>query len=158
MGISGLDVHTLAPSDAQADICAAKVVARADGTTKNVAVVCLGVNDWINGYYTLATFTADYTRLIARLRLADPDIGLCIVTPLITASNDTAVNPTQGNTMAQYRSAIATIMGAYGDKVIVNGLAIMTNADQADNVHPNDAGMPKYAAAVKAALLATWGA
>jgi lysophospholipase L1-like esterase len=156
MSISGYGVNAIGNAQSNADLSAAHVLEHCDGVSKNVLIITMGVNDWGNGL-SLAAFTNVYTMMIDRYRVAMPSQGLCIVTPLIGPSNDSTVNGA-GVSLAQCRSAITTILSGYSDKIVVDGLAIMTNADQVDGVHPNEAGMIKFQLAVKAALLATWGA
>ncbi len=113
------------------------------GLGGDIFSVLLGVNDAIGGK-TAAQFQADYTSLIANIRLLQPDVPIYAITPLFTTA------PYGGDALIpQYRTAISNLVQNGNDPNLhlIDGLSLIPGIDGSnyttwmpDGIHPNDAG------------------
>jgi lysophospholipase L1-like esterase len=114
-------------------------------------VILLGVNDW-SFSNSLATFQTNYTNLLNTLA-ASPEGApkIICVTPIWNIGEGQP--NANGNTLADFRTAITNVCTAAGYPVI-NGLPLVPNnaANFVDGTHPNDVGYSHYAPNLAAAL------
>lgn len=143
-------------NQATCDALMLRIRDRCDATVKNVVGVHLGVNDF-NGGLTTATFAARVQTVLGTLRAALPGVGIVAFSPLITSNNDTQLNPA-GASLPSFRAVIQAQAATMADTIYIDGLPVMTNADEVDGTHPNNAGMAKYEPAVRVPVFAQWGA
>jgi lysophospholipase L1-like esterase len=111
--------------------------------------LAIGTNDW--GFnQSLAGFQAAYLSLLTQLRTLNPSANIYAQSPIVRLNE--SVPNAGGNTLGNFRTAIATAAAAVSNVTYVDGLPFMTLADTTDGTHPNDTGFVKYKTAVKAAI------
>jgi hypothetical protein len=103
-----------------------------------------------------STFQTDLSNYVTQLRAGCPNVKIIFETPL-TRVNETVAQPVHGSTMADFRTAIATVQGSTSNSVLLDGPSELTNPidfDQSDTsgvpTHPNNHGQITRAAAYAA--------
>jgi lysophospholipase L1-like esterase len=122
-------------ADVAADTSALAAQLAAAGVTR--LVVALGTNDYgLNGQ-TAASFQTQLAALADAFRAAVPTGTVVGLTPL-TRATETANS--LGSTLADYRSAYATVDGSRSWMTLISGPSLLTTMDMADGLHPTTYG------------------
>ena len=128
----------------------ATLVATLAGYAPSIIWLAIGTNDYGLNKWTAANFGTAYAALLDDLNAALPGVAIYCQTPLVRT---TETANTLGDTLIQYRAAIATAVSTRtAFATLVDGTAILTTGDLADGVHPTTAGHALYATYVQGVL------
>lgn len=117
----------------------AAFVASLAGVVTGDIVLCIGTNDYGLIGISAATFGVMYADLLDRLHAAFPNARIYCVSPLVRTSE--AAN-SSGSTLGDFRTQISTAVSTRTSFCTYkDGSTIITTAELADVVHPNNAGM-----------------
>ena len=112
--------------------------------------LAIGTNDYGLNKWTAANFQTAYASLLDDLHTALPSAVIYAQTPL-TRTNETANG--LGNTLGDYRTAIANASAGKGWVTVVDGPSLMASGGlSVDGIHPSTAGHSSYFSAVKTVL------
>lgn len=111
--------------------------ARLAGWAPTRVVLFIGTNDYTLAHWSAAEFGAAYGATLDAIRAVLPLVPIDCLSP-IPRTSETA--NAFGDTTGAYRSAIATACAARAWASYHDGMTIVSPANLADGVHPNDAG------------------
>jgi lysophospholipase L1-like esterase len=132
------------------------IVARLDGTSRNVVLWELGTVDWGPGYESSkATYKSQVTTVLDRIHTVRPDAEVIALTAVPRSGEAT---PNAGGAILQdFRDALNEIAATRGSwMTVIDGpslVSIGTGID-ADGIHLNNVGSDALAAGIETALLA----
>ena len=118
-------------------------VARLVGYSPTFIWLAIGTNDYGLAKWSATDFGTAYAAVLDALHGVDPGIKIICQTPILR-STETANG--FGNTLGDYRTAIATACSARPWATLVDGTQILTTGDLDDGTHPTTTGHAKYAA------------
>ncbi len=120
-------------------------VSRLVSYTPSTIYLAIGTNDWGDSW-NVNSFGTAYGNLLDGLHSALPAARVICQTPLVRGSEITGPLNSNGNTLADYRSQIATVCNARSSyAALVDGTTLLTLSDVSNDVHPTDSGFVKYA-------------
>lgn len=126
------------------------LVDRIESYSPDYIYQAIGTNDFGISKASAATTGTRYASLLTDLNAAAPSAQIYCQTPLSRTDENTP--NTFGNTLANYRTAIASAVSGKAYCTLVNGPSIMTNTRMPDGVHPDNAGQDLQAAFVAALI------
>jgi|SRR6187551_2128667 len=133
---------------------AAYMATLCDGTTENILVVEVQLNDFQLAMWSAASYGTALADFLDKLRVLVPGIIVYLRTAL-TSVNQAVPNVPFGNVLADYRTQSATVQSTRSTWVtIIDGPTLVTypaNFD-ADGIHLNNAGGVQAAAGLQAAI------
>lgn len=141
IGYAGRKLSEVAGSAGLITTDIAKVIARLDGSSKNIVVMTLGVNDFLNNVSS-ATYGTQLTNWFTELQAQAPSALGVILSPIGKSSE----GPNgAGSTLTDYRTAAAAVAVTLSLTHINGGTALpyAVGDFNADGLHPNDTGHGK---------------
>ncbi|MBI1955372.1 MAG: hypothetical protein HYS38_03165 [Acidobacteria bacterium] len=123
----------------------------------NVLVVAFGTNTYRRAQETPEQFGKTYDTFLSTIRATHPDVPILCITPLWRGADGTEEKNQAGYTHQQYRDAVTQVVkrrqASDSNLHLLEGKELVPqNLLNADQVHPNDEGAAKLAAAVATEL------
>jgi lysophospholipase L1-like esterase len=123
----------------------------------DVITVAFGTNCWGMIAFTEELLEATVRAFLASVRAGHPRTPIVVVSPIVRPDAEAAPNrvgATLSGLRAAYERAALSVAAADGSVTLVRGRRLVTAAQLADGIHPDDAGHAALAAAVGAAASA----
>ncbi len=147
-GRSGGSVGVTMNSSPARDALVTEIVSSLDGTTENVVMIALGINDWFAGF-ALATFNADVLAFLTALRVATA-AKIYYLSPFAFGPGTT--NSSAGYSLSDMASGIQTACNAVANCTFISGTTMVSPGNTGDGIHPNAAGHLEAFNALRAIL------
>lgn len=142
-GARGLATNAGTFGSTQADDMADYVVAQMNGTVSNTVFICLGTNDFfLSGWrFSKATWKTHVELFADALHAAMPSLRIIWVTPLNRTDYDTP--NANGADLEDYTDAVLEVQadGRSAWLEVIVGKDLVSLANLADGLHPNQTGM-----------------